>query len=686
MKNKKLLTVILTATMLTSSCVSVLAASSNREAWNNAASSKETETVLENGEKVYPNVYANSEEWTAWKEKWNSIKSNYEQIALTPGADSTKLNFAWYSKTQETPVVRFLDNNGNEISRFEGEQGSDSITLEGVTYYPNKVTATNLTENTSYHYQYLLNGEWSETYDYNTQSTDKFQCLYVGDPQIGASTGQEATEENTFADSKEYYARNDAYNWNKTLESALSAHPNVSFMLSAGDQINETSKTGDEEQLLRQQIEYSGFLYSPILRSLPIATTIGNHDSKTVNYKNHFNNPNSYTEEVGASVAGNDYYYRYGNALFIIINTNNYNCQTHKDLINKAINDEANQGVKWKILMFHQDIYGSGYDHSDSDGMILRTQLTPIIDEADIDVVLQGHDHTYSRTFQLKGDGEQHPAFENTDSEDFITENATCYDILSNTNTENKVINPEGTAYMEANSSSGSKFYQLIGTQQDYIATRSQSWRPTYSTIDIDEVSFTINTYDAATNELLIGDNGVPSTYTIVKSIDKSNLTEKISEAEKITNDDNTYTSESFEKLQEVIAKAKELEQNPEATTVDVASAYTSLSDAINSLVKVSNNNNNSNTDNNNNSSSNNNSNTDNNSNSSSNTSNNNSSSSNNNGSSYTKNNLSSNKGSVSKTGDNVSTTIALTSGLIAIVSFGTLTTIAIKNRKKKNC
>ena len=45
----------------------------------------------------------------------------------------------------------------------------------------------------------------------------------------------------------------------------------------------------------------------------------------------------------------------------------------------------------------HQDIYGSGLDHSDSDGIILRNQLTPIFDANDIDVVLQGHDHTYAR-------------------------------------------------------------------------------------------------------------------------------------------------------------------------------------------------------------------------------------------------------------------------------------------------
>lgn len=58
--------------------------------------------------------------------------------------------------------------------------------------------------------------------------------MYVGDPQIGASVGQDDN-------SKEYHAMNDAYNWNHTLSSALSAHSNVSISLSAGDQINQTS-------------------------------------------------------------------------------------------------------------------------------------------------------------------------------------------------------------------------------------------------------------------------------------------------------------------------------------------------------------------------------------------------------------------------------------------------------------
>ncbi len=32
------------------------------------------------------------------------------------------------------------------------------------------------------------------------------------------------------------------------------------------------------------------------------------------------------------------------------------------------------------------------------------------------------------------------------------------------------MTNPEGTVYYEANSATGSKFYNLIGVQQNYIA------------------------------------------------------------------------------------------------------------------------------------------------------------------------------------------------------------------------
>ena len=43
------------------------------------------------------------------------------------------------------------------------------------------------------------------------------------------------------------------------------------------------------------------------------------------------------------------------------------------------------------------------------------------------------------------------------------------------------VTDPVGTLYMTANSASGSKYYELIPSQQDYVANRSQNWLPSYS-------------------------------------------------------------------------------------------------------------------------------------------------------------------------------------------------------------
>lgn len=585
---KKVAAATLTAMMVASLAMGTTetwARSSKRAAWNNAAAeSADTETEVRDAcyveddsqtdaHNVKSNVYANSAEWAAWKTKWESVRTNFCQIALTPGEDATMLNAGWVSTTKdETPQVKLMDANGNEIKTYTGVQ-STSADVQTVkdgdttyTLYPCKVTITGLAENTSYKYQYYVNGAWSDTYDYKTQSTDSFSIMYVGDPQIGASTNQLGDQ------NKEYYAMNDSYNWYHTLNNAVSKFPNLSFIMSAGDQINQSGSLSKEADALEQQIEYAGFLNPSVLRSLPVATTIGNHDSGSVNYSNHFNYPNKQSSG-DRTAAGTDYYFTYGNTLFISIDTNNYNVSTHENVIKEAT--EKNPDAKWRVLMFHQDIYGSGYDHSDSDGIVLRTQLTPVIDKYDIDAVLQGHDHTYSRTYQITSDGSEHSSYtkapSSSDAEAFSSylKDNLCYTLTT-----------------------GSKYYQLIGTQQDYIAARCQSWRPTYSVIDITDTTLTVKTYDAATNEELVADGGVKTAYTIVKQADKTALADELTKAEEALSAAKTagnYTEESVKAFENTIAAAKVISENEESTSTDVASAVTSLQDAVKGLAVVEN-------------------------------------------------------------------------------------------------
>jgi len=482
--------------------------------------------------------------WSDWESRWeSSVKNDYEQISLTPGKNASELNFAWYTKTNAaaTPVVNVATK--ADMSDHKSFQGTASPAIDG--YNTNKATVTGLRENTTYYYTYLNNGKESKVETFRTKDFQSYKILLVGDPQIGASKGQTVSTGETLENASDVNtaARNDAFNWNATLNAALAQNPDLSFIISAGDQVNKNVNGIDPGN----EIEYAGYLSPSALKSIPVATTIGNHDATNKSYTFHFNNPNAFTAETSPSVAGNGYYYSYGSALFIMLNTNNYNCADHEALIKKAVSE--NPDARFRIVTFHQDIYGSGLDHSESDGMVLRTQLTPILDKYDIDVVLQGHDHSYSRSHLLKGDGKTHAAFDANKLEtgefdwDNVIDKATgavypyypeegdaaakeanaiflaqnnCYSIADRKT--DKVVNPDGTLYLTANSATGSKYYELIPQQQNFIAYRNQNWKPSYSVISLSDDTFSISTYSIIDGK----PSQIDNTFTIQKTVNRS--------------------------------------------------------------------------------------------------------------------------------------------------------------------
>ena len=540
-------------------------------------------------------VTGDAEEWQAYKDNWETLATDYTKVSLTPGKDETELNFAWYSEKTDaegTPVVHF-GTDQNALETFTGTVGDVDQSLTGDTAYEyNYVTVTGLQPNTTYYYTVERNGEQSEVVEYSTKDTETVKMLYVGDPQIGASKGQpqDGGELSDEAGTANTAAMNDGFAWNRTLNTALEENPDINFVISAGDQVNKTGEAKEEE--------YAAYLSADALASLPVATTIGNHDSLNADYSYHFNNPNA--TDLGTTEAGGDYYYSYGDGLFIVLNTNNYNVAEHAEAIKEAV--AAYPDAKWRIVTIHQDIYGSGLDHSDTDGMILRTQLTPVFDENDIDVVLQGHDHTYSRTKLLYGDGQTHSSYEfqltedgtdydwdhaynvetgeqiplnpeegDTDGaalKDAFTEDNMCYTIEDTEG--NTVTDPQGILYMTANSASGSKYYELIPTQQDYVAVRSQNWLPSYSVITMDADSFTIETYQ-------IKDDGtvepIDEAFTIEKTGDASAETAETTDG--AAAEETTDAAAAEETTDEAAAEETTDEAAAEETTDEAAAEET---------------------------------------------------------------------------------------------------------------
>ena len=500
----------------------------------------------------------NISDYATWKDNiWNKKDDqgnltgegeSYDssRIILTPGKTAKDLGFAWYSQKKGEPAVKIGKKEDlSDAQEFKGTATEINRSNQKNTYKAsNKVTVEGLfEENTTYYYSYtddVKNPNWSEVQSYTTKKTTNFQTILVGDPQIGASGSQGR------GTADDINIAVDTFNWNKTLEQAKITAPNASFILSAGDQIDYAGTDSSDGKNVRES-EYAGFTYPALLRMLPLATTIGNHESKGTDYKYHYNNPNS-EDGLGSTNSGSDYYFSYGNVLFISLNSNNRNTVEHRELLKKAV--ESNPDAKWKVVMFHHDIYGSGQPHSDTDGANLRALFAPLMDEFGIDMCLTGHDHSYARSY-LMADG-----------------TAIQYD-------DSVAINPEGTLYIAAGSASGSKFYKLATTKQYYIAERSNTQIPTFSTIDFSDESIVIKTYD-------YNGNKYADDYTLYKTGEKVSMKDLIAQAKEIKNDG--YTEASWNKLQSEIAAAEDLMKYTaeDKGAAQLAAVYDKTNDADN--------------------------------------------------------------------------------------------------------
>lgn len=534
--------------------------------WKKAAAAAMTATILATSATVLqaaapPDGYTNAQDtveayggaYSNWMTKWNStISKDREQISLSPGSDNSSVNFAWYTKEASgVQKLKIAENKRLTNAKvYEAKQTKAVTDKDKTEYVSNKVTATDLKANTTYYYSYQKDRQWTAPEKYTTDNGSKFSFIFVGDPQIGSSNELKGAATEEFYNAQSAAVANDAFNWNTTLNQAMEKTGNkASFVLSSGDQIQSTKKKSPNKAAWGSEIEYSGYLSPEVLKNLPVATTVGNHDADNANYTYHFNTANA--SELGSNgKVGGDYWFKHDNALFIMLNTQDTNVEEHRQFIEQTV--AANKDCKWRIVTLHQDIYGSAEHSNEPEITNLRYQLAPIFEDNKVDVVLTGHDHAYSRTQILKGghktteytDDEFDPmldedmdAGENPDTVYTAKENikADTTDpsqkaylnylnqvmdkdaIQQVTKKGTTVFNPTGILYMTAGSSSGSKYYDLVPRQQSYIANRWQQDVPTYSAIDITDTTFTINTYRTDTEEK------IDETFSIAKVNESDN-------------------------------------------------------------------------------------------------------------------------------------------------------------------
>ncbi|MBR6403734.1 MAG: leucine-rich repeat protein [Eubacterium sp.] len=191
--------------------------------------------------------------------------------------------------------------------------------------------------------------------------------------------------------SKDKYSR-----WANVLEDAYSRYPDTKFVAFTGDLTNDSNDSLNMRQWMWGLDEPGD-----ILRNSIISPSSGNHDKYKYSFTDRFDF--KYADYVKSSnkelESGGCYYYTYGkDILFVNLNTNEspWDFDNQKGWLISVL--EKYNSCKWKIVQIHKGTMSTG-DHTDNgDVEKFRAILPPIFAKYKVDLVLQGHDHVYTRT------------------------------------------------------------------------------------------------------------------------------------------------------------------------------------------------------------------------------------------------------------------------------------------------
>ena len=315
-------------------------------------------------------VYASSVE--DWMTKWDAVVSDRSLISLSPGTDATEMRFRFLTALGEKPSFRLADH--------ETLTDADTLPVRQTPTVTGRicctVSAENLKGGSTYYYAYAVDGKWSDTYSFCTAG-DTLTALFVSDSQLGRSGDWREKD----------VLLHDVAGWDTTLQEAKSVFPGISLCLSAGDQ----AEIGFSEK------QYRLFLAPDVLRGLPIATTIGNHEFYFPNLNLHFAHPNRFGGSILHSLGDEPYYFAQNNVLFIVLDTNDPLRWDHEMVLDRAV--RAYPDAKWRVAMMHHSLYSC--ENTFEKGPDQRAKLVPLLQKYGVDLVLSGHTHRFSRSFPL---------------------------------------------------------------------------------------------------------------------------------------------------------------------------------------------------------------------------------------------------------------------------------------------
>ena len=297
--------------------------------------------------------------------------------------NSTSRTIMWQSDNSEADAVIEYRLEGTEKTQTIGATDK-AFTDDGSTTYIHEATLTGLIPNTKYEYRVGYGADRrSDWYSLETAGVSVYDVLIYPDSQSG-----------------------DYSQWEEIVKSSALRNPRTALYISMGDLVDNGE----------QAYQWRTWLNSikPLSANVPLATTLGNHEMYTLDWK--MREPYAYLNYFAVPPNGNEifnrryYSYDFGDVHYVVLDTMLYesnhedNHDTHHpDLYDVQVQwlrqDLAANTKKWTVVLMHRDPFQYAFDRPgasrdvgfDDEGVLFM----PIFDEFNVDLVLSAHLHSY---------------------------------------------------------------------------------------------------------------------------------------------------------------------------------------------------------------------------------------------------------------------------------------------------
>ena len=297
--------------------------------------------------------------------------------------NSTSRTIMWQSDSSESDAIIEYRQDGTE--NVQTVTATDKVfTDDGSTTYIHEATLTGLRSKTKYEYRVGYGSDRrSDWYPLETAGASVYDVLIYPDSQSG-----------------------DYSQWEEIVKDSAHRNPRTALYISMGDLVDN----GEQDYQWRTWLNS----IRPLSANVPLATTLGNHEMYTLDWK--MREPYAYLNYFAVPPNGNEifnrryYSYDFGDAHYVVLDTQLYESNHddnhdvhHPDLYDVQVRwlrqDLTNNTKKWTVVLMHRDPFQYAFDRLgasravgfDEEGVLFM----PIFDEFNVDLVLSAHLHSY---------------------------------------------------------------------------------------------------------------------------------------------------------------------------------------------------------------------------------------------------------------------------------------------------